>query len=237
MAKMWKKRPAARKAKKAPRRGNLRRRGFNQPEQASLTEVVSLPLLSANQNYSSYNLALSNFARAQNIAKGYQYYRIKRVTLVIKATQDTFVVGGNSVPYLYYMIDRTGQFRNGFTLEQLKAMGAKPRRVDDKTIIFSYTPSVLTETYDNTAGANPAVQYKMCPWLPTKDTAQVGIWNPNTTDHFGIVWRFVQEITTGSASAFSVERRVEIQFKKPSVPTTAPTEQDVPSNVDELVLP
>lgn len=222
--------------RKPVRKNVRRRRNFNEPEKASLTETISYPLLTANQNYSSYNLSLANLTRARDIAKGYQFYRIVRVTTVIKATQDTFTTGGNSVPYLYYMIDRVGQFKNGFTLDQLKAMGAKPRRIDDKTILFSYTPSVLTDTYDNTAGANAAVQYKLSPWLPCKDQNVVGVWNPNTTDHFGIVWRFLQDITGPSVSAFSVERRVEIEFKKPAVPTLPLTAEDVPQDVDvELV--
>lgn len=230
---MPKKAPRTRRPRVARRKVMRRaKRNFNQPEQASLTEVLPASLLAANQNYSSYNLSLSNFVRARDIAKGYQYYRIKRVTIVIKPTQDTFQVGGNSLPYLYYMIDRVGQFRSGFTLAQLQAMGAKPRRVDDKTITFSYTPSVLTETYDNTALANIAVQYKMCPWLPTRDSAILANWSPNTTDHFGIVWRMAQDIVTGSPSAFSVERRVEIQFKKPSVPTAPLGGSDVPENID-----
>lgn len=235
---MVKKAPRSQRPRVARRKVMRRaKRSYNQPEQASLTEVLPSSLLASNQNYSSYNLSLSNFTRARDIAKGYQFYRIKRVTITIKATQDTFVQGGNSLPYLYYMIDRLGQFRNGFTIDQLKAMGAKPRRIDDKTITFSYTPSVLTDTYDNTANANTAVQYKMMPWLPTKDVSQIGVWNPNTTDHFGIVWRFQQDITTGTASAFSVERSVELQFKKPSIPTVALDVTDVPENVDvELVV-
>lgn len=214
-------------------RVGVRRRGFNEPEKASLTEVIPTGApLAANQNYSNYNLSLANLPRAQNIAKGYQYYRIRRITYVIKPCQDTFLPGQNSVPYLYYMVDRTKQFVNGFTLDQLKAMEAKPHRLDDKTISFSMTPSVLTETFDNTGGANTAVQYKMSPWLPTKDIAQVGVWNPNTTDHMGIVWRVEQSFTTGGASAYVLERRVEIEFKKPSIPTAALGAEDVPQELD-----
>lgn len=218
----------AKGARGAGRKGG---RNFNLKEQASLTEVQAAPGTSvANQNYASYNISLGMLPRAQDVAKGFQFYRVKRVTYVIKPTQDTFVSGGNSVPYLYYMIDRTRMFQSGFTIDQLKAMGAKPRRLDEKSLSFSYTPSVLTDTYDNTAGANKAVQYKMAPWLPTKDIAQVGVWNPNTTDHLGIVWRVEQAI--GSAVAFTVERRIEVEFKKPAIPTTAPTAEDVPLDFD-----
>lgn len=231
MKKNVRKGKGARKGKGVRRGRAPRRRNFNEKERASLTEISqSGGVLSSNQNYGSYNISLTQLPRAQNIAKGYQFYRIRRVTYVIKPTMDTFVAGGPSVPYLYYMIDRVKQFVNGFSIDQLKAMGAKPRRLDDKTLMFSYTPSVLTETFDNTAGANTAVQYKLCPWLPTKDTAQVGVWNPNSTDHLGIVWRLEQSI--GQQVGYTVERRIEVEFKKPSIPTYNTAPEDVPIDFD-----
>lgn len=219
----------------AARRKPVQRRSkYELKESASLTEVQpALNFAQANTNYSQYNLALSSLARAQNVAKGYQYYRITRVTYIIKPLMDTFVAGGVTVPYLYYLIDRTRMFQNGFSVDQLKAMGAKARRLDDKTITFSFTPSVLTETFDNTANANQAVQYKLNPWLPTKDIAQVGIWNPNTTDHQGIVWRVEQ--ASGTPIGYSVERRVQVEFKKPAVPTTVGEPGAVPIEFDEIL--
>lgn len=221
------------------KRGGNRRKNFNMKEQASLTEITTIAdgastTLVTNKNYSSYNVSLNAMPRAKDIAKGYQYYRIKRITYIVKPTQDTFIGGGNSVPYLFYMIDRTKQFVNGVTLSQMKSMGAKPRRLDDKNLTFSYTPSVLTQTYDNTIGANTEVQYKLAPWLPTRDIDQVGVWNPNTTDHLGVVWRVEQIL--GLASAFQVERRVEVEFKKPAIPTTAVDPEDVPTEVDPELL-
>lgn len=232
------KRAARRGGKKRSVKPRVPRRRLNAgvPERASMTEVQSTPgQLASNTSYSIYNVSLSSLTRARDVAKGYQFYRIKRITLVIKPTQDTFVQGGNSVPYLYYMIDRVKQFAAGFTIDQLKAMGAKARRVDDKIITFSFTPSVLTETFDNTALANTAVQYKLAPWLPCKDTSQVGVWNPNTTDHMGIVWRLQQVI--GDATAYNLERHIEVEFKKPAIPTAPASELDVPVDFDDLLTP
>lgn len=202
------------------------------PERASCTEILPALSASANQNYSSYNISLASCTRARDIAKGYQFYRIKRVTYVIKPELDTYISGGPTLPYLYYMIDRTKQFVNGFTLEQLMSMGAKPHRLDDKTLEFHYTPSVLTETYDATTGATPFVQYKLKPWLPTKDISQVGVWNPNTTDHLGVVWRVAQRLNGGQVISYVIERRLEIEFKKPSTSTTPSQAEDVPLEVD-----
>lgn len=213
-----------RKGAKGAKRGNGKkgRSRHEVKEVASLTEVQQVGTLTTNTNYAQYNLSLASLSRAQDVAKGYQFYRISRITYVIKPLMDTFVqtTGGGeaTVPYLYYMIDRVKQFATGFTIAQLKAMGAKARRLDDKTLAFSFTPSVLTETFDNTPGANAAVQYKMSPWLPCKDGSQIGIWNPNTTDHLGVVWRVEQAL--GNAIGFYVERRVQVEFKKPAIPTS-----------------
>lgn len=224
--------------KKGAKGGKRGRKGYEVKEIASLTEVqapIATPL--ANQNYATYNLSLASLTRARDVAKGYQYYRIKRVTYVIKPLSDTFnaqglAPGGSaaSVPYLYYMIDRTRLFQAGFTIDQLKAMGAKARRLDDKTLTFSYTPSVLTETYDPTALANGAVQYKMMPWLPTKDINQAGLWNPNTTDHTGVVWRVEQ--VSGTAIGYQLERRVQVEFKKPAIPTLIAEGENPPIETD-----
>lgn len=229
-------------ARKGGKRGGKRTTKYEVRESASLTEVQApIPTPLANQNYSTYNISLASCTRAQDVAKGYQYYRIKRITYVIKPLSDTFnaqalAPGGSSasVPYLYYMIDRTRLFQNGFTIDQLKAMGAKARRLDDKTLTFSYTPSVLTETFDPTANANGAVQYKMMPWLPTKDINQLGIWNPNTTDHLGVVWRVEQ--VSGTPIGYQLERRVQLEFKKPAIPTLANAIEDVPLDTDATLV-
>lgn len=224
----------------ARRKAGQRRNKYEVKELASLTEVQPAGgATSCNQNYSSYNISLASLSRARDVAKGYQFYRIKRITYVLKPLMDTFVQGTGSpqtqatVPYLYYMIDRTRQFQSGFTLAQLKAMGAKGRRLDDKVLTFSYTPSVLTETFDNTANATTAAQYKLMPWLPTKDIAGgVGVWNPSTTDHLGIVWRVEQEL--GNPIGYSLERRIQVEFKKPAIPTTVGSEADVPVDFEDL---
>lgn len=237
---MWKskskkssKKGGARKRQYRPKRSSRVSRGGNLPERATLTETFGSFNGVTNTNYSSYNLSLSQCTRASIVAQGYQYFRIKRVTYVIKPSMDTFVSGGPSVPYLYYMIDRTRQLQNGFTVDQLKSMGAKPRRIDDKTVQFHYSPSVLTDTFDNNVGANQFVQYKVSPWLPTREiNSAIGVWNPSTIDHTGIAWVVQQDLTQEQPVAYMLERRVEIEFKKPSVPTPPPGVSQVPIDLD-----
>lgn len=223
-----------------PRMMRTKRSAYEVPEKASLTEVDAFETSLANQNYSNYNISLAVSSRAQDVAKGYQFYRIKRVTYVVRPLSDTFnaqalAPGGSaaSVPYLYYMIDRAMQLSGGFTLAQLKQMGAKARRLDDKTLTFSLTPSVLNEVYDNTPGARANVQYAMCPWLPTRDNTNIGVWNPNTTDHQGVVWR-VEQIS-GDPIGYAVERRIQFEFKKPSVVAIVPGASDIPLDHDAPV--
>lgn len=224
---------------KATAKGQSRRQisKYEVPEQASLTQVDAFELSLANQNYSNYNISLAVSSRAQDVAKGFQFYRIKRVTYIVRPLTDTFnsqgiAPGGSSasVPYLYYMIDRAMQLSGGFNLQQLKQMGAKARRLDDKTLTFSFTPSVLGEVFDNTPGARANVRYDMNPWLPTRDNTNLTVWNPNTTDHQGIVWRVEQ--TSGTPIGYEVERRIQFEFKKPSVNATPPGVNDIPIDHD-----
>lgn len=230
---MWKRKGAAKKVLRKRRIAKVKR---GVKEWASMTESVVPGTLAPNTNYASYNLSLAQLPRAINVAKSYQYYRIKRVTYVIKPNSDTFTPGVTTgLPYLYYMIDRTQQFQSGFTVDMLRSAGAKPRRVDEKTIEFSYTPSVLNLTYDATVGSAANVSYKMCPWLPTRDIAQVGVWNPNSTDHQGIAFH-IQSDGGGAGLGFSFERRFEIEFKKPIIQRPS-TEVPTPEDLDRSVSP
>lgn len=207
-----------------PFRRNVRRSKFELPERATLTEVLTPgSLLNCNSPYTDYDMSLSVLPRASDVAKGYQYYRIKRITYVFRPLSDTFnaqglAPGGSvaTVPYLYQMVDRTRLFQWGFTASSLKIAGAKARRLDDKVITFSYTPSVLTQTFDNVP-SQTAAQYKLCPWLPVRDTNQIGVFAPSTIDHSGMVWIVSQDGTT-TPSGYAIERRVQVEFKKPCLP-------------------
>lgn len=240
MAKTYKKRRAVRKGKKqAPRRARVPRapRRGAVAEWASLTENKPSTLLNANQMYQTYNLALSQFARASAVAKGYQLFRIKRVTIKLSPLADTFIAGsGQQVPYLYYMIDRTKNLSAANTQTTLKRCGAIPRRFDEKIISFSYTPSVLQSSLDTSPPPGQAtgqfVAYKMSPWLNTRDSETLGVWNPDSTDHQGIVWYV--ENNGSTAIEYKCEMIVEFQFKKPSFEVVPSTEHPEPVEVTLL---
>lgn len=231
-------------AKRAPRRRNIPRgpRKAGVSEWASLTETKPFALLNTGQMYQNYNVQLSSFPRASLVAKGYQLYRIKRIEFRISPLQDTFAGAGTSIPYLYYMIDRVRNLQAANNVLPLKRTGAKPRRLDDKIVKFSYTPSVLTGNFDSQPpagqGTTQFVSYKMAPWLNTRDSETIGAWNPDTTDHQGIV--FIVENFGGATIAYKCEMVVEFQFKKPSfevVPLEgAPAPLDLIADVGEPVL-
>lgn len=195
------------------------------PDIASLTEVKELPIYSTNQMYQAYNIQLSTCPRAVSVAKGYQLYRIKRVTFKLSPLLDTFAAGSNTtVPYLYYMIDRTKNLIASNSVRDLQKAGAKPRRVDDKQITFSYRPSVLTSGYDGNPPAGQSIvqfsQYRMSPWLNTRDQESIALWNPDSTDHQGIVW-MVQNAVGGSDNiSYKMDLILEFEFKKPSYQVT-----------------
>lgn len=229
------------------RRGGLRRKGFrpakNVAEWASCSETFSninpapgpAPLTNAmfpsNVMYVKRDFSLDQFLRATQIAKGYQHYRIKKITMRFKPLADTFTNSGAlaSVPNLFYMIDKSGSLPNNPTLAMLKQMGAKAHRFDDKTIIVSWRPSVLDVAATAAAAASPA-QYKVSPWLSTNaNQLGVGVWNPSTVDHQGIFWQSEQDLAVQPAY-YSIETTVEFQFKKPLAQFT-PGEEHNPAAV------
>lgn len=241
MAKKFNKRKYARKGRKGARRTRIPRsvKG-GVPEWASLTETKPYSNLPTNTVFNMYNLQLSNFPRAASVAQAYQLYRIKRVKYILSPLQDTFAAGSNtSVPYLYYMIDRTRNLSAVNNPQALKRLGCKPRRIDDKIITFSYRPSVLTASYDAIPPAgqtsNQYTQYKLTPWLATRDQETLSVWNPDTTDHQGIV--FCVETSWGAVIQYKMEMMVEFEFKKPSINVTADPTLPPPVELDTVLEP
>lgn len=191
------------------------------PEQATMSCTRQFSLLNTNQTYAVYNTQLSQFARAVNVAKGYQVYRIKNIKLLLSPLADTFAAtSGTTVPYAYFQVDRTRDLQNIRTSIEFKQLGCKPHRLDDKIIPFQWKPSVLNTTLDD-AGTAAGVfnQYKVSPWIRCRDeTGAPGTWNPDTTDHLGVV--FFVENSGGALVNYKCEMVVEFEFAKPSYPTT-----------------
>lgn len=194
-------------------------------ESAALTNITGLPY-NMNTMFGLNGTNLSQFInRAVPIAQAYQHYRIKRIRLEFKPQYDTFTpsIGaagtGVLVPQFYYMINKSGSIPTNPTLDNLRSMGAKPIRFDDKTIKVDWRPSVLGEN----AGVLGDVgsSYKVSPWLSTNANANnPGAWNASTVQHLGIYFIVARPGTLPAGMAelsYDVQITVEFQFKKPLV--------------------
>lgn len=216
-----------------------RRRGFRPargvPEWASVTESVALTNLTGlpynmNTMFGLNGTNLSQFlSRAVPVAQAYQHYRIKRIRLEFKPQYDTFTPSAGAagtgvlVPSLFYMINKSGSIPTNPTIDNLRAMGAKPIRFDDKIIKVDWRPSVLGEN----AGVLGDIgsSYKISPWLSTNANANnPGVWNPSTVQHLGIYFIVARPGTLPPDVAelsYDVQITVEFQFKKPLVKVVA----------------
>lgn len=199
------------------------RRARSVPDIAKLTESTPLTVYNCvmNQMYQKRDFTISVNPRASAVANAYQHYRIKKVTLIIRPQVDTFVgtvAGvGFTAPNFYYMIDKTGALPTNVTLGALKSMGAKPIRLDDKTIKISWRPSVLQDVQDvnpSAPGQRP-VSYKISPWLTTNANAlNPGPFVCSSVDHLGIFW-YAETPAGPSSLQYNVEAVLDVEYKKP----------------------
>lgn len=223
--------PRAKRAKAAGRgmrRGRMARRGGKKLASSEFASAKqTLVLLNDNVNllYTLYDVKLADFDRLSQIAQCYQYFRITKIEYKLKPFADTFTsAGGNSVPYLLWLIDRNESFdfaTNGF--QQIRDAGVKPIRFDDKTINIRYKPSVLQTLPAD--GLNPPITQtfmnsRVSPWLPTnryagQETATYQ-WGPSIVPHRGIVYGVQQDLAQ-SPWEYGSELTIHVQFKKPAI--------------------
>lgn len=195
----------------------------------------------ANTLYSLMNTQLGDFPRAAVVASQYQMYRIKKVALTFKPSSDTFIVGSAATkPRLYYMIDKAGAIPTNISLEGLKNMGARPKNLDEKNVVISWSPSVL-QSVMYTPGTNNATpsKYSIAPWLTTSALpVPTGVFVPSGIDHLGLYW-YVDMLATGGYQ-YAIEVEVQFEFKKPlanqlagisAIPATLATINDSPDGV------
>lgn len=176
------------------------------------------PNFVTNVMYDMRETSLNTFQRAIQVARAYQHYRIKKITLTLKPSYDTYqagAVGGSSRPNVYFMIDKSGSIPVNATLEQLKQMGAKPHRFDEKPFKISWRPSVLNAAQDN-ALAPESSQYKISPFLSTSTNPINGPFVASDINHLGIFW-YVEQLFGGGIQ-YNAEIEVQFQFKKPLWP-------------------
>lgn len=208
-----------RKQRGAKRRNRRQRRvRVARNETAFIKETISLEDLKPNQPYENI-VNLTQFARATDMADNFQEYRIKKLEYRYTPLYDTFndASGADSLPYLFskrltYTAPPT------FTLDWLKLMGAKPRRLDDKNVNVFYVPN----TNLTVAGGVPpsalvgGTKPIMAPWLQSHILDATSAYVMDTTPHYGNAFWIDQDNTQGANTIVcKLELTAYFEYRKP----------------------
>lgn len=192
-------------------------------------EIVPTTGINLNTPYLQIKAGITG-ARASQLAKLFGEYRIKRIIFTYRPIFDTYSsslpgVGNspNSVPTLYWRMNRYGDTPAAFNADYMRALGAKPIRLDDKQVVVSYRPNII-QSQQNVAGAGTA-SIKLSPWLSTDDIVQDNNFNLSTAEHFGHSM-FVEGGAAGNTQGMVCYQDVKViyEFRNPrltAVPTTS----------------
>lgn len=219
---MYARRRLNRKRTSRPRRKISRRTAKRTTRQvvntASLRENTSDSFADGTVTfYRSLALDDGDYDRAQAVAAAYQEFRIKYIKLTFRPSADTFApAAGNSIPQLYFQIDKSSAIPTSANFQTFLDMGVRPIRFDAKNIVKIWKPSVLV-TNSTGPGTQTATQIKERPWLSTNANAgnPVALWAPNTTDHLGAVWFVTQMNPATPAVNYYVDFETVFEFRKP----------------------
>lgn len=214
-------RPKRRIAKK---RMGLRKKSYRRPipraiitNTAAVKETYSVPVMDGNVTFfRSTSLADAVFDRAQTVASAFQEFRVKYIKLTFRPNADTFpAVAGNSIPQLYFMIDKANSIPTNADSNTFFSMGARPRRMDDKNLTYIWAPTALVSTLI-APNVTTTAEVKLRPWLSTNANSQNpgAAWAPNQTDHLGCAF-YVTKINPADALEYNVDVEVVFQFRKP----------------------
>lgn len=213
------------------------------PNTCKIVETLPAANIIPNQSYVFEVGGIFPGGRAAAVAEQFGLYRVAKCIFRYKPNSDTYVsnpafIGGSgaiTVPYLYWKMNRFADDPAAFTANDLKNMGAKAIRFDDKTITHSYKPNILTGIV---SGGSNSGQLKMTPWLNTDDAPDTPAFALSTTNHYGHF--FVVEAAvagSGSQPVGTIEVTVIYEFKNPRVKYTTPSEgAPLSQKVSQLML-
>lgn len=233
---MYGKRRSTRKPRRGGRSKRSNRRSYRRVrktiapmETCCIKETLDLGKLVSNTAYEA-SVSLQEFPRALDLADSFQEYRICKLEYKYTPQYDTFAsqyMPGTSnvsmtVPYLYSKrITQPTPLNWG--LPYLENMGAKPRRLDDKTLTVSYTPNINlfgssftipTTPVSTVNGLKPVKK----PWLQTH---QINPLTPtanvlDNTPHFGHASWIDQDVATlNGTTPCKCEVIAHFEFRKP----------------------
>lgn len=213
--------------------------------------VQTLPTVSVLAN-TPYRISIGGITgdRARAHAEQYGLYRIAKVVFRYKPLYDTFIPqnggatpSGNfptTVPLLYWKMNRYADAPAAWTLNDIKDLGAKPNRFDDKTYTLSYKPNILLA---NESGGSVSGQVKMTPWLNTDDAADTDQFAPSTTEHLGHFYYVDCNLVNGNSDVTigTLDVTIHYEFKTPRTEWT-PSSQGGKMSIHplkqaEVVLP
>lgn len=175
------KRVPRRPRRKAARKGGRKTtipRGINDNNQvARIKETVAFGNIDAATAY-SFVFSLNQFRRASTLAPNFKWYKASKVEWVLEPLFNTFTDDGTpqTVPYMYMTMNRT-QDAVGLNLQDLQAMGAKPKKLTSKqTLAYRpnwCSPGLLSFSRDTNAyvreihqnGLKPQYAWLSCPNL------------------------------------------------------------------------
>lgn len=196
---------------------------------ARCVETHEFATLNANIAYFDYASSLARCERASAIARGYQEYRITRIEYHFVPQTDTFLPGQQSVPQLYYRVDKTGALQDFTSISQLVQTGCKPVRLDDKNIKVSFKPAALLYAKDLANGTNAWSEPKISPWLTTNRNNLTSVsWAASSIDHLGLAWMVEQANTANAPTQYTLRQVFHFEFRKPLVLTTS-SEGELPA--------
>lgn len=198
------KRPARR-----PRRAVGRMPKMTTGNFASATEQFSIACTAGTTYDFTFNM--SDVIRTQALMSVYQYYRITSVELRFKPIADTYIAQSAALlPYLYFQYDKSGAL-GGLNAAQFEEIGTKAVRLDDKTIVRKWKPSVLLGDF-NAAPGTAVGQFKVSPWMPTH---QLGALN-DQVDHHGAVF-YISKMNGSDGTIYDVDVVINVQYRKPLI--------------------
>lgn len=198
-------------------------------ETACLKQTFEAGVIEPNAPYEP-QITLQQFSRALDVADNYQEYRVSRVEYLYTPKYDTFGALYSpstsnvqvSVPYLYTK-KQTAYTPDSYTLAFLTAQGAKPIRLDDKTIKHTYRPHIIQKgmDYATQSGLSFATARPVrSPWLATHVQGQTSVPADTTvmdsTIHYTHNFWIQQDVVNPAvADVCSLVINVYFEFRKP----------------------
>lgn len=185
---------------------------------ASVRECYTTSLTDGAINFfRNVELADVIYDRTQSVARAFQEFKISYIKLTFKPSADTFpLAAGNTIPQLYFQIDKSNAVPTSASLTTLLDMGARPMRFDARNITKTWKPTVLTADMTS-PGTIAASQMRTSPWLSTNaNSGNPGAaWAPSVVDHLGCLFYVTKANPLTPNVFFNVDVEVVFLFRKP----------------------